>query len=309
VHGAMRNTPGKRDNRIRRLLATATTAVALVATVSACGNAVAEAEESATVYFTAVSTTEWGAAAEAGTRIARSRAMYYEYLQQVPDLPSGALFRSSAEAAAETSPGDQAQDSPGVVAEFESLTEVDGQLRATGVLTGTRDLDTVVFMKTDSGVKVADFAVGPNPDGTPLMMSQLWQAGGSEDTQGVVSLRTIAGRMARSGDVIRYYQWLAVVQNAGAQPIDVTSVVFTPAGGQPVTGTPNAGDDSPRNQTLIRTVTQIPAGRAAGVWVSQPATVPEGFGTLSVTWSADGNTDSLTVDLPVLVPPPGWPTQ
>lgn len=268
--------------------------VVLVFSLAGCGNRVAEAEQSATVYFSAPLTGEWQAAITGSTGEAKARAEYYTFLQTIPDLPPAAQFDSDEEAA-------------GASAEITELTESDGVIRASGRLEGGPELAKVSFADSGQGVQVSDFTVGANPDGSPLQMSDLWAVGGSEVSSGGVTVRPIAGRIARSSKnyKIVFYEWAVSVANTNDWPITITSATFTPATGDPVVGDPNSGENR-STQTLVRAPGQVPAGKSAAVYVSQPATTLESSGSVSVSTTGAGVTQVLTVDLPELVAPPGW---
>lgn len=259
--------------------------------LAGCGNPVAEAEESATVYFSAPITDEWQLAYAASTGEAQSRAEYYVYLQTIPDLPSGAQFNSK-------------EDAAGTSAQFTELTEIDGVLTARGELVNGPPLNSVEFLRSDEGVKVADYAIGKSPDGSELMMADIWATGESLNSVGDTGARVIAGRISRSLQAIEGYEWAVALLNNNAWPLTVTSVTVTPLSGEVITGTPNLGSDS--RQSMIRVPTEVPSGRSVGLWISQPARALEGGGAVAVTLTGAGVSQVLTLELPTLNAPPSW---
>lgn len=282
---------GRRQRRTR-LTVMALVAAAVLA-LSGCGNQVAEAEQSATVYFSAPQTGQWQAAITGSTGEAKARAEYYTFLQTIPDLPPAAQFNSD-------------QDAAGSSVTITELSETEDGLKATGQLVGGPPLDSVVFAKSDDGIKVSDFTIGTNPDGSALHMSDIWSAGDSEATQGGVTVRAVAGRMARSqaDSRIVFYEWTVAVLNANDWPVDITTTTYTPSDGAPVVGEPNVGTN--RSQTMIRAPQSAPAGKSVGIWISEPASSPQAGGTLAVAVSGAGVSQVITVDLPVLAAPEGW---
>lgn len=277
----------------RRGLGFAVGAVLVLALVG-CGNQVAEAEQSATAYFSAPQTGEWQAAIASSTGVAKVRAEYYTFLQTIPNLPPAAQFNADEEAA-------------GASVKITELSESDGVISASGTLVGGPELANVEFADNGEGVQVADFTLGSNPDGSPLQMSDLWGVGESEVTTGGVTVRPIGGRVVRTSQTneILFYEWAVSVANTNDWPITINSVTFTPVSGQPVVGDPNVGEKRV-SETLLRAPTEIAPGRSAGVWVSEPARTPESSGTVSVSTFGASVTQVLTVELPVLVAPPGW---
>lgn len=261
--------------------------------LAGCGSPVAEAEESATVYFSAPITNEWQLAYEASTGEAQSRAEYYVYLQTIPDLPSGAQFNSN-------------EDAAGTSAQFTELSETDGVLTARGELVNGPPLNSVKFLRTDEGVKVADYAIGESPDGSELMMTDIWASNDASDSAGDTGAQVIAGRIGRSAQPpsINVYQWAIALLNNNAWPLTVTSVTVTPLSGEAFTGTPTVGSDS--RQNMIRVPTEVPSGRSAGLWVSQPARALEGGGSVAVTLTGAGVSQVITLELPTLTAPPSW---
>lgn len=264
-------------------------------TMAACGgNETAEAEEAAATYFSATGTGEWAAAAAASTGWARARALYYQYATPITGLPSGVLFNVDATSS--------------VTADFDSLTEADGVLRATGTLSGGADLSGVEFEMTDDGIKVSSYL-----DKGGLRLEDFWSQGDSTDSGGGLVLTSLVGRMGRTSDAagtlyITGYSWVSVVSNENSWPVSVDSMVFTPnAGGAPITWV--QGQAANANGSTIAAQEEVPPGRSASIWVRQDATgTPQGGGILAVTLSGAGTSRVLSVELPEMSPPPGWQT-
>lgn len=266
---------------------------AMTVGLTACGGpSVADAEQAASIYFSAPPTGEWAAAAAESTGIAQSRAFFYAYASGITGLPSGTLFPLDPTAV--------------TTAQIEELQEVDGVLRATGTMTGGQEFDLadVEFAETDDGVKVANYV-----DTSGLTLDAFWEAGDSVDTGGGVTLRTVAGRMSRTtGQIIPSYQWVSVVQNDNSWVVTLDSIVFTPTGGTPVTWkNGQAVEGRPeRGGTAVAAQLEAAPGGTASIWVGQGARPPEGSGTLTVTVSGAGTSRELSVQLPTLTPPAGW---
>lgn len=244
-------------------------------------------------YFSATASGNWEEAVGASTGVAQYRALFYQYLDQIPGVPPGAKFEES-------------DDAP-VTAEFEELVEVEGALRASGTLTNGPEADRVDFVDDGGKISVSDFRVGTGDEVFPISM--LWGIGTEQDTQGGITLRPLAGRQSRVafGQIVNF-QWVIAVQNSNSWPAQVVSVTLTPLVGQPVTWRPDAptGVDQSANPAIAVQET-VPPGEIGGIWVRQDATATQGGGTLTVTVEgAGGVTQQLSADLPTLTVPEGW---
>ena len=244
-------------------------------------------------YFSATASGNWEEAVAASTGVAQYRALFYQYLDQIPGVPDGAKFEES-------------DDAP-VTAEFEELVEVEGALRASGTLTNGPAADRVDFVDTGGKIAVSDFRVGTGDEVFPV--SLLWGIGTEEDTKGGVTLRPLAGRQSRVtfGQIVNF-QWVAALQNSNSWPVQVTSITLTPLAGDPVTWRPDAPTGTGQSvDPAIAAPDSVPSGEIVGIWVRQDATSAQGGGTLTVTVEgAGGVTQQLSADLPTLTVPDGW---
>jgi hypothetical protein len=271
----------------RAITATVAAAVMSGLLVGCGGDPTGEAEQAAVTYFSAPSTGEWGAAAAASSGWAQSRAVFYQYAAPITGLPSGTLFNIDATRTVE--------------ANFDELTEVNGVLRASGTLSGSHELADVEFVKTDDGVKVADY----QDKGFPL--ASFWSQGDSVDSGGGLVLTSLVGRMTRTGEnTIAAYQWVSVIENENSWPVSVDAISFTPdAGGTTVTWV--QGQPAQAQGSTIAAQEVVQPGRTASIWVRQDAAgTAQGGGSLSVTLSGANTSRELTVVLPTMTAPPGW---